>query len=146
MGKSSTSFTKGKTGNPGGRPKTHMEVRRMARRQTKAAIACLIDAMKNATKLHVSMTGNTEHPDYRVRVMAAEALLNRGHGAPMRAEQAWSQEEQTKILSMQAKKLELETKILQQKLEADFDGDVTADDEEISAMLREKFGHAREMQ
>ena len=61
-------FTKGKSGNPGGRPKGLKHVREMAQKWTPRAISVLSTALKSA--------------DERVRVHAATALLDRGWGKP----------------------------------------------------------------
>jgi HEAT repeat protein len=62
-------FKKGESGNPGGRPKTEIAVRDLAREQTEAAIAALVGAL----------TATNEG----VRVAAAQALLDRGWGKPV---------------------------------------------------------------
>lgn len=61
-------FVKGQSGNPGGRPKEDLEVRRLARAQTKAAIKRLVYWMKS------------ENP--KASVTACMALLDRGYGKP----------------------------------------------------------------
>lgn len=66
-------FTKGKSGNPGGRPKENKEVRELARRHTKAAIDRLVDWMKSN--------------DARASVAACAILLDRGHGKAPQAVQ-----------------------------------------------------------
>lgn len=64
-------FEKGKSGNPGGRPKENNEVKALARQYT-------MDAIK---RLAYWMACD----DGRVSVAAAQALLDRGHGKPMQA-------------------------------------------------------------
>jgi HEAT repeat protein len=62
-------FAKGQSGNPGGRPKTEIAVRDLAREQTEAAIAALVNALSATNE--------------GVRVSAAQALLDRGWGKPV---------------------------------------------------------------
>jgi hypothetical protein len=59
-------FEKGKSGNPGGRPKAEIAVRDLARQHTVAAIRALVEALDATTE--------------SVRVSAAQALLDRGWG------------------------------------------------------------------
>ena len=61
-------FEKGKSGNPGGRPKEVAEVRELAKKHGPAAIERLKTLM------------NSENE--RTAVAACEALLNRGYGRP----------------------------------------------------------------
>lgn len=60
-------FEKGQSGNPGGRPKTIGEVQELAREQTPAAIASLVN---------IATAGKSE----AARVSAATELLNRAWG------------------------------------------------------------------
>ena len=62
-------FPKGRSGNPGGRPRDEQKVAELARSYTKEAIHTLVDLMRS---------GNDE----RVRGTAAQALLDRGWGKP----------------------------------------------------------------
>jgi hypothetical protein len=63
-------FQKGRSGNPGGRPKEVGEVRDLARQYTPQAIEALQTIM------------NEQEAPASARVAAAEALLNRGWGRP----------------------------------------------------------------
>ena len=66
-------FQKGRSGNPGGRPKEVAEVRDLARQHTPAALAALRDIMSD------------EKAPPSARVAASEALLNRAWGRPTQA-------------------------------------------------------------
>lgn len=63
-------FENGVSGNPGGRPRVESEVRELARVQTKDAIATLAEIMTDKKSAA------------RARVLAANALLDRGWGKP----------------------------------------------------------------
>jgi hypothetical protein len=65
-------FPKGKSGNPGGRPKLAAEVRERAQSLTPAAIETLVDICRNSS-------------NDSARVSAANALLDRGWGKPTQA-------------------------------------------------------------
>lgn len=64
-------FKKGQSGNPGGRPKEDNEVKDLARKHTKTAIARLVFWM------------NSDNP--KASVSASQALLDRGYGKPAQA-------------------------------------------------------------
>ena len=61
-------FEKGKSGNPGGRPKEVAEVRELAKKHGSAAIERLVELMASDNE--------------RTAVAACEAVLNRGYGRP----------------------------------------------------------------
>ena len=63
-------FRKGQSGNAGGRPKEVGHVRELAKQHTEEAIKTLVAIMRD------------EEEPGRSRAAAAEALLNRGWGAP----------------------------------------------------------------
>jgi hypothetical protein len=69
MARSSTTFRKGASGNPRGRPKEAAEVKALAREHTKEAIERLVHWLRS--------------DDARASVQAANALLDRGHGKPI---------------------------------------------------------------
>lgn len=64
-------FTKGQSGNPGGRPKENEEIKLLAQKHSKAAIARLAFWLKSK--------------DPRASVAACTALLDRGFGKPAQA-------------------------------------------------------------
>ncbi len=63
-------FTKGVSGNPGGRPKALGDIQELARQQSPQAINTLAKIMNN------------EKTPPAARVAAATALLDRGYGKP----------------------------------------------------------------
>src|SRR5215212_6057941 len=63
-------FQKGKSGNPGGRPKVVAEIKELARAHTGEAVETLVSIMKNLKAAPAA------------RVSAANALLDRGYGRP----------------------------------------------------------------
>ena len=73
MARSSTTFRPGQVTNPRGRPKSVAEVRDLARKYTVEAIETLVEIMRDAQCTPA------------VRVAAANALLDRGHGRPPQA-------------------------------------------------------------
>jgi len=62
-------FEKGRSGNPGGRPREHGEIRELARKHTDLALRTLVE---------IAERGENES----ARVTAANALLDRGWGKP----------------------------------------------------------------
>ena len=59
-------FEKGKSGNPGGRPKEALQFSTLARKHCPEAFQVLVDTLKSKNERH--------------RIMAAEAILDRGYG------------------------------------------------------------------
>lgn len=69
----------------GGRRRESKWIRKLAADQTEAAVYALTQALKAKTVVVVGTGGNAhteEIPDHRVRVMAANALLDRAYGKP----------------------------------------------------------------
>lgn len=64
-------FEKGKSGNPGGRPKENAEVKALAREHGPRAVERLAEIMESA--------------DERAAAAASNALLDRGYGKPAQA-------------------------------------------------------------
>jgi len=77
-------FVKGKSGNPGGRPKRSNEVRDMARVHTRMAIERLAHW--------------AESDDARASVSAAQAILDRGWGKPTQPISGDDEADQIKLL------------------------------------------------
>ena len=71
MSKNSTTFQKGRSGNPGGRPKLPEELRDRIRALSDDAVTVLEQALRD--------------DDVRVRLVAAQTLLDRGYGRPPQA-------------------------------------------------------------
>lgn len=65
-------FVKGKSGNPGGRPKEAADVKALAREYTTEAVEKFIHLMRNGE-------------DERTQLAAASALMDRAYGKPAQA-------------------------------------------------------------
>ncbi len=75
----SGTFAPGVSGNPTGRPRIPNKIREMAKAYTEQATRVLVDAL-DATRV-VGLAA-IEVPDHQVRIMAAQAILDRGWGKP----------------------------------------------------------------
>jgi uncharacterized protein DUF5681 len=64
-------FKPGQSGNPGGKPKGMAELQAMAREHGAASVKVLVEALK--------------HKDSRIRILAAQTLLDRGYGKPQQS-------------------------------------------------------------
>ena len=81
-------FQKGKSGNPGGRPKIPQHVKELAQAKTEDAVLTLIEIM-----------GDGKQPA-AARVSAANSLLDRGYGKP--AQQIEAKVEEVKSFVVEA--------------------------------------------
>ncbi len=68
-------FEKGKSGNPGGRPKVTAEVKELARKHTKDALSTLVKILKDKDAAPAA------------KVAAANSILDRGYGKPAQISQ-----------------------------------------------------------
>lgn len=79
-------FEKGKSGNPGGRPKDVGPIKELAKQHTQAAMDALVSAL--------------EDDNGRTRVAAAEAILDRGYGKPTQHHELDAGDELAKALDL----------------------------------------------
>lgn len=84
-------FQKGKSGNPGGRPKDVGPIKELAKQHTKAAIDALVGAL--------------EDENGRTRVAAAEAILDRAYGKPTQHHELDAGDELVRRMADAAKRL-----------------------------------------
>lgn len=94
---------RGRSGNPGGRPKAALDVQALARRHTEPAIRALIEALR----------------DPRLKVQAAQALLDRGWGKPAQTIHAQSEATVLHLIAAQ----EAGDELLRNPLKPTMDGD-----------------------
>src|SRR5262245_37340459 len=80
-----TSWQKGQSGNPGGRPKVAAEVKELARQHGPEAIETLIRLMRSKND--------------GIAIRAAEALLARGYGRPAQESEVESKRPLTVIIT-----------------------------------------------
>lgn len=90
-GRKPGTFEPGKSGNPGGRPKSEVRLKELAKEHTEDAIATLVKGLRFKGE--------------RSRIAAAEALLDRGWGKPSQHIELDAGDELVKRMNEAAKRL-----------------------------------------
>lgn len=114
------------------------DLQKLARQYAKAAFETLVEGL-DATKI-VGGRSLIEHPDYAVRATCAGTILDRGFGRAVPANEHQTNGEKAHLLSLQARKLEAEIKVLEAQTNPTDTADIDPNSQEFNQLMREKYG------